>query len=168
MLHQVPLHGTLFPCYKWLFYCVKLAWCLWLDLSVMNLPQEISMVTSERRKKPPVTFNSGGFSIPKAREPIRFLQLTPTWKTTKMFNGFLFRCWEKDGWWHRRFYVADESKRKILGQNFELVRWARFRSDISEKYVLLLACNWTVGCSWTVKWNLRSRLKQTLCTFAQD
>ena len=38
-------------------------------------------------------------------------------------------------------------RRKRLGQNFELVRWARFRNDTSQKYVLFLACNRTVGCS---------------------
>lgn len=38
-------------------------------------------------------------------------------------------------------------KRKRLGQNFELVRWARFRSDICQKYVLFVACNRSVGCS---------------------
>ena len=36
---------------------------------------------------------------------------------------------------------------EILKQHFEMVCWARFRSDISQKYVLFLACNRTVGCS---------------------
>ena len=38
-------------------------------------------------------------------------------------------------------------RRKRVGQNFELVRWAIFRSDICQKYVLFVACNRSVGCS---------------------
>ena len=63
--------------------------------------------TEER--KPPMIFNVvnvEGFSITKAREPIRFLHLTPTWHRKKLlFNGFLSFCWEKDWCWHGRFHV---------------------------------------------------------------
>ena len=42
---------------KWPFYCGNLAWCVWPDFPKINLPWEISMVTSKRRKKPATTFN---------------------------------------------------------------------------------------------------------------
>ena len=53
---------------KWPFYSGKLAWCVWRDCPEINLPWGISMVTSKRRKKPPMTFNvvnSWGLWIPK-------------------------------------------------------------------------------------------------------
>ena len=39
----------------------------------------------------------------------------------------------------------DKSNRENLRQNFELACWARCRNNISQKYVLFLACNRTVG-----------------------
>ena len=39
------------------FYHRKLEWCVRPDLPEINLPWEISMVTSKRRKKPPMTFS---------------------------------------------------------------------------------------------------------------
>ena len=42
---------------KWPFYRRKLAWCTWQDFPKINLPWELSMVTSKGRKKPPMTIN---------------------------------------------------------------------------------------------------------------
>ena len=145
-------------------------WCLWPDLSKINLPWEISMVKSKRRKKLPMTFNvvnSQGFSIPKAREPIRFLHLSLTWNSKNkiaFFNGFLSCSLEENRCWHSRFQI----KIKVIGNfkiNFELVCWTRFWKDISQKYILLLPCNRKVECCWTVKWNLWSRFKERKMLF---
>ena len=48
--------------------------------------------------------------MPKTRESIRFLHLTPTWTGKKMrfLNGFLSPCWEKNQCWHDRFYLQME------------------------------------------------------------
>ena len=62
---------------KWPFYRGKLPRCVWPDFPEINLPWEISMVTSKIAKKPLITLNlvkSKGFSIPKAKQPIRFHQ----------------------------------------------------------------------------------------------
>ena len=42
---------------KWPFYRRKLAWCMWQDFPKINLPWELSMVTSKGRKKRPMTIN---------------------------------------------------------------------------------------------------------------
>ena len=36
---------------KWPFYRGKLAWCVWPDFPEINLPREISVVTSKKKKK---------------------------------------------------------------------------------------------------------------------
>ena len=112
--------------------------------------------------------NSKGFSIPKARERMRFLCLTLTWNSKNkiaFFNGFLSCCLEENRCWHSRFHI----KIKVSGNfkiNFELV----FGLDlgkiiISQKYVLSLACNRKVECYGTVKWNLLSRFKERKMLF---
>ena len=42
---------------EWDFYNGKLVCCVWLDFPEINLPCEISMDTSKRRKTPAMTFN---------------------------------------------------------------------------------------------------------------
>ena len=94
------------------------------------------------------TLSRGKTYVLFPREPIRFLYLP---QKTAFFNGFLPRCLGKNRCWDSRFHVKIYiSNRKILRQNFELVCWARCRKDISPKFVLFLACNRTVGYSWTV------------------
>ena len=149
------------------FTAKKLVWCLWPDLSKINLPWKISMVKSKRRKKSPMIFNgvnSKGFSIPKG---MRVLCLTLTWKSKNkiaFFSGSLSCCLEENRCWHSRFHIKIKVSRNFK-INFELVRWARFRKDISQKYVLLLACNRKVECCGTVKWNLLSRFKERKMLF---
>ena len=41
------------------------------------------------------------------------------------------------------FFRAVQTNEKSI----ELVCWVGFRNDISQKYVLFLACNRTMGCS---------------------
>ena len=132
------LHWTLFIYRgKWPFYRGKLPRCVWPDFPEINLPWEISMVRSKIAKKPLITLNlvkSKGFSIPKAKQPIRFLQHeTPQ---NCFFKTGFFRTVERkiDG------DMADFTLR-WKRQNFELVCWDRFRNDISPKYVLFLVWN---------------------------
>ena len=120
---------------KWPFYRGKLPRCVWPDLPEIHLPWEISMVTSKIAKKPLITLNlvkSKGFSIPKAKQPIRFLQ-NETPKNC-FLNGFLWHCWEKDQWWHGRFHLKMKETRKFWGK---ILNW-------------FVGIDRTVGCSWTV------------------
>ena len=143
--------------YTWPFYREKLAWCVRLDFPEINLPSEISMVTSKRRKKPPIKFNainSLGFSISKVRDPIRFLRLTTTWNRQKISFALLREKSPEKSMLTWQISRDREILREILRHNFELVCCARCGSDICQKYVLFLTCNRTVGCSWTVKWKI--------------
>ena len=77
---------------KWPFYSGKLAWCVWRDCPEINLPWEISMVTSKRRKKRPMTFNavnSWGLSIPKPNRTNQVSSFSTNKKPQKI--EFIFR-----------------------------------------------------------------------------
>ena len=77
---------------KWPFYSGKLAWCVWRDCPEINLPWEISMVTSKRRKKPPMTFNvvnSWGLWIPKPNKANEVSSFNTNMKPQKI--EFIFR-----------------------------------------------------------------------------
>ena len=85
---------------KWPFYQGKLGRCLWPYFPEINLPWEISMVTSKRRKKPLTTFN-GWFDTQGTRTN-QDSSLDTNMKPQKkyFFKGFLPRRWEKDRCWH--------------------------------------------------------------------
>ena len=77
---------------KWPSYSGKLAWCVWRDCPEINLPWEISMVTSKRRKKPPMTFNvvnSWGLWIPKPNKANQVSSFNTNMKPQKI--EFIFR-----------------------------------------------------------------------------
>ena len=118
---------------KWPFYCGNLAWCVWPDFPKINLPWEISMVTSKRRKKLAMTFNvvsskqrfldSQG---KRANQVSSFDNMKPP-KNILFFSFF--------------FCVIERNKRSI-----ELVCWARFRNDISTPKKLFYS--WHVIEQW--------------------
>ena len=78
------------------------------------------------------------FRYPRQNSQSDFFNTKPP--KIAFLNGFLSHCWEKDRWWHDRFYLKMRET-GILRQNFELVCWDRFRNDISQKYVLSLVSN---------------------------
>ena len=103
---------------KWPFYCGNLAWCVWPDFPKINLPWEISMVTSKRRKKPAMTFNvvsSKQRFLDSQGKRASQVSSFDHMKPPKNILFFIFL-----------FGVIDRNKRLI-----ELVCWARFRNDIS-------------------------------------
>ena len=89
-------------------------------------------------------------------------------KNIACFTGF-FRAIERmiDVGWHGRFHV----KMKVIGKCLDkILNWfvgLNLGQVNPIKLCLFLECNRTEGCSWTVKWNLRSRLKKMLCTFTK-
>ena len=124
---------------KWPFYRGKLPRCVWPDFPEINLPWEISMVTSKIAKKPLITLNFGkkqGFFDTQGKTAN---QISSTWKPPKIafLNGFLSHCWEKDRWWHGRFHLKMKGTRKFWGK---ILNW-------------FVGIDRTVGCSWTVKSN---------------
>ena len=129
------------------FYRGKLPRCVWPDLPEIHLPWEISMVTSKRAKKPPMTLNlvkSCGFRYP-SKTTIRFLQHeTAKFAFLNSFLSHLLREISMVTW-------------QISWQNFELVCWNKFRNDISQKYVLFLVSNS----------GMQLNCKIELCTFAK-
>ena len=137
------LHGALFIYHgKWPFYRRKLPQRVWPDIPEINLPWEISMVTSKRAKKPLMTLNLVNAKVFRFQISFRFLQHeTPQNCFFKRVSFALFR-WKKEG---------------LLRQNFELVCWDRFRNDISPKFVLSLVSN---------RW-MQLNCKIELCTFAK-
>ena len=76
------------------------------------------------------------------------------------FNRFLSRCFEKNRCWHGRCQVKMKVTRKLQGKILNWFVGLDVGKIFPPKYVLFLACNRTGGCSWTVKYNLRSRLKK--------
>ena len=138
---------------KWPFYRGKLPRCVWPDFPEINLPWEISMVTSKIAKKPLITLNlvkSKGFSIPKAKQPIRFLQHeTPQ---NCFFKTGFFRTVERkiDG------DLADFTLRWKKQGNFEAKFWTgllgyRFREDFSPKYVMACISGMQLNCKMESK-----------------
>ena len=135
---------------KWPFYCGNLAWCVWPDFPKINLPWEISMVTSKRRKKPAMTFNvvsskQGFFRFPRQESQSSFF----IWQhetAKKYFVFHFFLAWLREiRDWLNWFVGLD------LGTIFP-----------PQRIVLFLACNRTMGCRWTERRNRRSRLKKKL------
>ena len=130
--HFLIYHG------KWPFYRGKLPRCVWPDFPEINLPWEISMVTSKIAKKPLITFNlvkSNGFRYPRQNSQSDFFKMKP--QKIAFLNGFLWHCWEKDQWWHGRFHLKMKETRKFWGK---ILNW-------------LVGIDRTIGCSWTVKSN---------------
>ena len=82
-------------------------------------------------------------------------------KNIGCFTGF-FRAFERmiDVGWHGRFHV----KMKVIGKCLDkILNWfvgLNLGQVFPKNLCLFLECNRTEGCSWTVKWNLRSRLKK--------
>ena len=111
---------------KWPFYRGKLPRCVWLDFPEINLPWEISMVTSKIAKKPLITLNlvkRKGFSIPKAKQPIRFLQHeTPQ---NCFFKTGFFRTVERKIDGDMADFTLRWTKQGNVEANFELVCWDR-------------------------------------------
>ena len=131
------------------FTCGNLAWCVWPDFPEINLPWEISMVTSKRRKKPAMTFNvlsskqrfldSQG---KRANQVSSFDNMKPP--KNILFFIFFFLAWLREiRDWLNWFVGLD------LGTIFP-----------PQRIVLFLACNRTMGCRWTERRNRRSRLKK--------
>ena len=115
------------------FYRGKLAWFVWPDFHEINLPWEIS--------------------IPKGEKVMKFFILLQHETAKKwFFNGILSHCWEKDRCWYGRFHVK-------MRENFELWFVGLDLGTIFPKN-LFLACNRTVRCSWTAKWNVSWSFKK--------
>ena len=134
---------------KWPFYCGNLAWYVWPDFPKINLPWEISMVTSKRRKKPAMTFNvvsskqrfldSQG---KRANQVSSFDNMKPP--KNILFFIFFFLAWLTEIRDRLNWFVGLD-----LGTIFP-----------PQRIVLFLACNRTMGCRWTERRNRRSRLKK--------
>ena len=86
-----------------------------------------------------------GFSIPKAKQPLGFFNMKP--QKIAFLNSFLSHLLRE------RSMVTWQ----ISWQNFELVRWNKYRNDISQKYVRFLVSNSRMQLNYKIE----------LCTFAK-
>ena len=97
-------------------------------------------------------------------------QTTPTWNRNKfLFTGF-FRALERKIDVDMADFTLGRKQWEILRHTSDNLNWfvglalgTKFPPPPlpRKKIVLFLACHGTVGCSWSVKWNLRSRLKKS-------
>ena len=126
----------------------NLAWCVWPDFPEINLPWEISMVTSKRRKKQAMTFNvvsSKQRFLDSQGKRANQVALFDNMKPPKNILFFIFFfAWLREIRDRLNWFVGLD-----LGTIFP-----------PQRIVLFLARNRTMGCRWTERWNRRSRLKK--------